>query len=60
MFGSFNNVYSYGENIAYGITTVRKLIIASLVDDGVKDRGHRINIYAQWTDVRFGWLSFGI
>jgi uncharacterized protein YkwD len=31
------------ENIAYGGTSARQVIIYLLIDDGVQDRGHRKN-----------------
>ena len=35
---------SIGENIAYGCSSARQVIIYLLIDDGVKDRGHRKNL----------------
>ena len=54
MYGTYN---AAGENIYYGPNIeIRKMIIAFIIDDGVSDRGHRINIYNPiWTDVGFGW-----
>ena len=56
MFGTWNAV---GENIYYGSNIEpRKMVIAFIIDDGVSNRGHRINIYdPRWTDVGFGWGS---
>ncbi|MCL1812744.1 MAG: leucine-rich repeat protein, partial [Treponema sp.] len=46
-----------GENIAYGPTTGRDIVVDLLVDDGVPDRGHRTNmlnnVYTQ-TGTGFG------
>ena len=37
-------IQSCGEIITYGRNTARDMIISFLVDDGVSDRGHRINL----------------
>jgi uncharacterized protein YkwD len=34
-----------GENISYGYDTAREVIIQLLVDDNVRDRGHRVNLF---------------
>lgn len=36
---------SIGENIGYGPSDPRLSVIQLIVDDGVRDRGHRTNIY---------------
>ncbi|MDR0443449.1 MAG: hypothetical protein LBH44_08600 [Treponema sp.] len=45
--GGFGGTYSLGENIAYGETTGRNIVVGLLVDDGVPGRGHRENIMKQ-------------
>lgn len=36
---------SYGENISYGRKTPRQVVVALIVDDGTRSRGHRKNIF---------------
>lgn len=36
---------SSGECIDYGVKSPKEVIIALMVDDGVKNRGHRANIF---------------
>jgi len=43
-YGVFSGSWTYGENIAYGDTTGREIVCSLLIDDGVRDRGHRTNI----------------
>ncbi len=34
------------ENISYGPRDARSIVVTLLVDDGVRDRGHRLNLFA--------------
>lgn len=43
-----------GENISYGYDTAREVIIQLLVDDNVRDRGHRVNLF------RSGFVRAGV
>lgn len=43
-----------GENISYGYDTAREVIIQLLVDDNVRDRGHRVNLF------RTGYVRAGV
>jgi hypothetical protein len=46
-----------GENIAYGPTTGRDIVLQLLIDDGVPDRSHRINIMK--SDFTQAGIAFG-
>lgn len=37
-------LHRIGENIAYGNTSARQIVVFLLIDDGVKDRGHRATL----------------
>ncbi|MEN8116149.1 MAG: CAP domain-containing protein [Bacteroidota bacterium] len=45
------------ENIAYGNTSARQIVIFLLIDDGVKSRGHRLNLLHP--DLNTVGVSFG-
>lgn len=48
---------SVAENISYGSTTARDVVIGLLVDDGVPSRGHRANILS--AESRFAGVACG-
>jgi uncharacterized protein YkwD len=43
-YGSWMN--SWGENISYSQKTARGVVLALIIDDGVRSRGHRKNIFS--------------
>jgi uncharacterized protein YkwD len=42
-YGSWSS--TWGENISYSRKTAREVVLALIIDDGIKDRGHRKNIF---------------
>lgn len=44
-YGSYTK--TAGENISYGQTSAREIVVQLLIDDGVKSRGHRTNLMNQ-------------
>jgi uncharacterized protein YkwD len=46
-----------GENIAYGTTGGKEIVIQLLVDDGVPNRGHRTNIFNPKYTSLGSWMS---
>lgn len=54
-YGSFTTA---GENIDYGARSAREIVISLLIDDGVKNRGHRNNIMNKsFTTVGVGYAD---
>ena len=45
------------ENIAYGRSDARSIVVALIVDDGVRDRGHRLNIFGR--EFRYAGIACG-
>ncbi|HEY6070310.1 MAG TPA: CAP domain-containing protein, partial [Chthoniobacterales bacterium] len=42
-YGSWST--TWGENISYSRKTAREVVLALIIDDGIRDRGHRKNIF---------------
>lgn len=54
-YGSYTTA---GENVDYGATSAREIVISFLIDDGVKSRGHRKNIMSKsFTTVGVGYAD---
>lgn len=54
-YGSWST--TWGENISYSRKTAREVVLALIIDDGVKDRGHRKNIFN--TKFNYAGAAFG-
>ena len=55
-FGMTGNIYA--ENITYGTKTPRDILMLMILDDGVKSRSHRKNVFS--TEFKIIGLGFGV
>lgn len=54
----FNNTryLEIAENISYGITSARDIVVAFIVDEGIPGKGHRLNIFnCRMTEIGIGY-----
>jgi uncharacterized protein YkwD len=49
-------IIELGLKIAYGTRSARSIIMGLIIDDGVSDRGHRTNIFGEYSQVG---IAFG-
>src|ERR1041385_3819895 len=54
-YGTFSG--SWGENISYGKSSARDVVLALIIDDGLRDRKHRANIFNP--NFNFAGAAFG-
>jgi len=54
-YGSWTS--TWGENISYSQKTARGVVLALIIDDGVRSRGHRKNIFS--TKFNYAGAAFG-
>jgi len=54
-FGTFTS--TIGENIAYGTTGGKEIVLQLIIDDGVPSRGHRTNIFKPEFLILGSWSS---
>ena len=54
-YGQF--VATLGENIAYGTTGGKEIVLQLIIDDGVASRGHRTNIFKPEFLIVGSWTS---